>query len=145
MITVVLFLLIFYVSFTSIKGVQDSCRRERWGQFRYRKIKNVVNSFLQCLQLQWAGEWRCLSEGWKNTRGRVWGRHLMLRGYHEYMWFISHLLKLAHIGYSSHETLLLSQSLSYCRVISDAAALVNCYQMCHVKLLPVQLGENLEM
>lgn len=42
MIIVVRFLLISHVGFASIKEAQDSCRRERWGQFRYRRIKNVV-------------------------------------------------------------------------------------------------------
>lgn len=45
MIIVVLSLLIFHVGFASIKEVQDSCRRERWGQFRYRRVKTAVNSF----------------------------------------------------------------------------------------------------
>lgn len=45
LIIVVFFLLIFHVGFASIKGVQDICRRKTWGQCRYRRIKNVVNSF----------------------------------------------------------------------------------------------------
>jgi len=59
----------------SIAEAQGSCRRERWSQFRDRRVKKVVESFSHsgnsyCEQVNGISDLaRCLSEGGKTTRG----------------------------------------------------------------------------